>query len=305
MSETNDPARQKYQDRRKSHWDAFEKKREHWHGWGKAYHRLIEEKYSFLVQLGSKVLEIGCGEGDLLAALRPTVGVGVDFSVKMIKRATTRHPNLHFILADAHELSFLQEKFDFILLSVTINDLWDVQEVFEQIQTLCDRHTRLILNVHSRLWELPIRLAQKLGVAVPTLEQNWLDREDIANLMNLTGFELIRIWQEFLEPFGLPGFDALANRFLARFWPFTELCLTNFFVARSGCMGEEPPKVSVIIPARNEAGNIPAIFEREAGGHHGVWQPDLPGGGYQPGWDGRGYHRWGCASGARLRLGGD
>jgi len=262
MSETRDPSRQDYQDRRKSHWDAFAQKREHWHGWGKAYHRFLEEKYGFLVQPGSKVLEIGCGEGDLLAALRPSVGVGVDFSMEMIKRATSRHPELHFILVDAHDLSCLKEKFDFILLSDTINELWDVQEVFEQIQPLCDRQTRLILNVHSRLWELPITLAQKLGVAVPTLEQNWLGREDIANLMNLTGFEPIRIWQEFLEPFRLPLIDSLVNRFLVRFWPFTELSLTNFFVARSRSIFEETPKVSVIIPARNEAGNIPAIFAR-------------------------------------------
>ena len=262
MNETRDPSRQKSRERRKRHWEAFAQKKEHWHGWGTAYHRRLEEIYGFLVNPGAKILEIGCGEGNLLAALRPAVGVGVDFSMEMIKRATTRHPDLDFILADALDLPFCGEQFDFIILSDTLDDLWDVQAAFEQIQSLCARQTRLLLNVHSRLWELPITLAQKLGVAVPTLEQNWLGREDIANLLNLTGFEPIRIWQEFLEPFRLPVIDALVNRFLVRFWPFTELCLTNFFVARSGCIGAEPPKVSVIIPARNEAGNIPAIFAR-------------------------------------------
>jgi len=257
-----DQSRQNYQERRKEHWDAFARKKDYWHGWGNAYHHRLEEIYGFLIPPGSKVLEIGCGEGDLLAALRPSVGVGVDFSEEMIKRASTRHPELNFKLVDAHDLNMLDGKFDFILLSDTIDELWDVQQVFEQIHSLCERQTRLILNVHSRLWELPITLAQRMSLAVPTLEQNWLGREDIANIMNLTGFEPVRIWQEFLEPFRFPLLDSLVNRFLDRFWPFNELALTNFLVARPLLMAKENPKVSIIIPARNEAGNIPAIFER-------------------------------------------
>jgi glycosyltransferase involved in cell wall biosynthesis len=99
-------------------------------------------------------------------------------------------------------------------------------------------------------------------MAVPTLEQHWLGREDIANMMTLTGFESIRIWQEFLEPFRLPVLEPLINRFVVRFWPFNELALANFFVARPLFVHEENPKVSVIVPARNEEGNIPAIFAR-------------------------------------------
>ena len=262
MINSNDQSRLNYQRTRKNHWDTFARKKDHWHGWGKPYHRRLEEIYGFLMTSESKVLEIGCGEGDLLASLRPSVGVGVDFSEEMIKRASRKHPNLSFVIADAHNLSSLDDKFDFILLSDTINDLWDVQEVFEQIYPLCERHTRLILNVHSRLWEFPIFIAQKLGLAVPTLEQNWLTREDIANLLRLTGFEPVRIWQEFLLPIHLPLLEEFFNRLLVRFWPFAEFSLTNFIVARPIIISNKTPTVSVIIPARNEAGNIPGIFER-------------------------------------------
>jgi SAM-dependent methyltransferase len=257
-----DQSRQSYLKRRKEHWDAFAQKKDHWHGWGNSYHHRLEEIYGFLIPPGCKVLEIGCGEGDLLASLRPSAGVGIDFSEEMIKRATSRHPELILKSVDAHDLTTLEGKFDFILLSDTIDDLWDVQQVFEQIHCFCERQTRLIINVHSRLWELPITLAQRMGLAVPTLEQNWLGRQDIANILNLTGFEPVRIWQEFLEPFRVPLLDGLVNRFMVRFWPFNELALTNFLVARPLINSEENPKVSIIIPARNEAGNIPAIFGR-------------------------------------------
>jgi len=149
----------------------------------------------------------------------------------MINRASNNHPNLSFVLADAHNLALKDSKFDIMILSDIVNDLWDVQKVFEQIHPLCERHTRLILNLHSHLWEFPISIAKKLGLAVPALEQNWLEREDITNMMRLTGLEPVRIWQEFLFPIHLPMIDKLANRFLVRFWPFTEFSLTNLFVA--------------------------------------------------------------------------
>jgi SAM-dependent methyltransferase len=257
-----DRPRQEYQEKRIQHWNTFALKNNHRHGLGTTYHRRLEKVYNFLINPGSKVLEVGCGEGDLLASLKPSVGVGVDFSEEMTQRASRKHPDLTFVLADAHNLSVLSDKFDYIILSDTVNDLWDVQEVLQSIYPLCERPTRLIMNVHSHLWELPISVAQNLGLAVPTLEQNWLTREDIKNLMNLTGFELVRVWQEFLVPIPLPFVEDWVNRYLVRFWPFTELSLSNFFVARPMKILGGLPKVSVIIPARNEAGNIPAIFER-------------------------------------------
>src|ERR1700730_16407833 len=56
------------------------------------YHRLLRGYYSFLVTAGSRVLEIGCGLGDLLAAIKPARAVGIDFSARTIALARARHP---------------------------------------------------------------------------------------------------------------------------------------------------------------------------------------------------------------------
>src|SRR6266542_4306981 len=139
-----------YQETRISHWDAIARKRDSWHGMGNWYHRRIQEIYRFHVSPNQNVLEVGCAEGNLLAALKPTRGVGIDFSEEMICRARKLHPELEFIHADAHDLTELKEKFDIIILSDLVNDLWDVQRVFEQIKSLCMPHTRIILNFYSR-----------------------------------------------------------------------------------------------------------------------------------------------------------
>jgi ubiquinone/menaquinone biosynthesis C-methylase UbiE len=83
---------------------------------GQRLHRRLTRVYQSLVQPGQRVLEIGCGQGDLLAALKPSVGVGVDFSAEMLRRAISVHAALRFVQADAHALD-LHETFDVVILS--------------------------------------------------------------------------------------------------------------------------------------------------------------------------------------------
>ena len=254
-----DPAGKAYQQTRIAHWNLAAQKRDHWQGAGIWYHRRLAEIYCFNIMPNLRILEIGCGDGRLLAALKPARGVGVDFSPEMVHRAMQFHPELEFIHTDAHNLSDLKETFDVVILSDLVNDLWDVQRVFEQIRPLCLPHTRIILNFYSRLWQIPLYVARKLNLATPNLYQNWLTREDIHALLLLTGFESIRSTQEILLPLPLSGF---ANRFLVRFWPFQHLAMSNFVIARPAPERLKEPSVSIVIPARNESGNIQAIFAR-------------------------------------------
>lgn len=248
-----------YQQSRSAHWDAIAHKRDKWHGMGTWYHKRLAEIYRFHVPPNSRVLELGCADGRLLGALNPSRGVGVDFSPGMICRAKQKHPNIEFIEADAHDLSALDETFDFIILSDLVNDLWDVQRVLQEIKRLCTPRTRVIINFYSRFWQAPLGITQSLGLATPDLYQNWLTREDIRGLMRLEGFEPVQITQEILFPLPLGG---LANKFLVRLWPLQHLALSNFVVARPAAQRASEPKVSVIVPARNESGNIRSIFER-------------------------------------------
>jgi len=259
LPEIFDQAGQAYRRTRVAPCGAVARERGSWQGLGAGYHRRLQEIYRFHIRPDQHVLEIGCAEGNLLAAVQPARGVGVDFSEEMIRRAKERHPELEFIHADAHDLSQVEGKFDSIILSDLINDLWDVQRVFEQVRSLSLPHTRLIMNVYSRLWEIPLAAARRLNLATPNLSQNWLTREDLRMMLRLSGFEPVRISQEILWPFPFGGF---ANRVLVRFWPFRELALSNLVIARPIPERAKKPSVSIIVPARNESGNIHAIFER-------------------------------------------
>jgi len=210
-----------------------------------------------------RVLELGCGSGDLLASVKPARGVGVDFSAAALEQARQRHPELHFIPADVHDLA-LDEQFDFIICADLINDLWDVQRVFEVARHHAHAGTKLVLNVYSNLWQIPRRAAESTGLARRLMLQNWLTPGDARNLLALAGWEALRSWQEILEPFGIPLIHGFANRLIVKLWPFRWFGLTNMIIARP--QGQPPVDedvvVSVVVAARNEEGNIESIFER-------------------------------------------
>jgi len=253
----------RYRRERMSHWDGLGRTRPGKRFFSAYYHDRLTEIYRFVVPEGSRVLEIGCGQGDLLAALKPSVGVGLDFAPSMIARGREKYPRLRFVEADAHDLD-LGEEFDYIIMSDLVNDLWDVQTVFEKVRAVAAPTTRVVINTYSRLWELPLAAARALNLAEPLQEQNWLTFEDLGNLLELSGFEIVRHWVEILFPLRFPLVSSLCNRVLAKLWPLTILDLCHFIVARPRGVPylKEAPRVSVIVPARNEAGNIRAVLER-------------------------------------------
>ena len=264
IDRTTDVAFSRYQHHRIEHWDRVATDPAP-HSRSGYYHARLRSLYRFRVPRGRRIIELGSGSGDLLASLEPERGVGVDFSPVMVAKASQRHPTLEFITADLHTLD-LSETFDVVILSDLVNDVWDVQAVLEQVLRLCTPNTRIILNFYNKLWQAPLGLMRRLGFANPTLLQNWLSPRDVENLLHLSGFDVITQSSEILLPMRFGPISRALNRIVVKLWPFGRLALTNFIVARpqpsaaGGVTGEMT--VSVVVPARNEAGNIENIIER-------------------------------------------
>ncbi|GMV96414.1 MAG: glycosyltransferase [Phycisphaerae bacterium] len=229
------------------------------------YYGELIRLYRRHVPPGSRVLEIGCGAGDLLAALRPSYGLGVDEDPALIEAARRRHPGLHFAAGPLEAPPLPEgETFDAIVICNVIGHLRDVQAVFTALRRYCRPDTRVIATYHNAVWEPLLRFGSRVGLRRPTVEQNWLSRDDIENLFDLSGFEVIRPYCEILLPVRVPGVSELANRFLVKFWPFKHLGLAILMVARPRGPAFDPAatRVSVIIPTRNERGNVAAAVRR-------------------------------------------
>ena len=262
----------RYQKARMIHWDRVSPRKLRPKRAGAFYHQLMQHYYRFFVPPDLNVLELGCGHGDLLACLKPSLGVGVDFSQEMLGVAAKKHPELVFVQADAHDIAFT-DKFDVIILSDLVNDLWDVQRVLEGLRNLTHAGTRVFLHFYNNLWRLPLSAVKWLGLGFEVLEQNWFAPQDIHNLMKLSGFEVLQNRPMILLPLQIPFISSFFNRYLAHIVPFHWLVLTNIVIARPDPARDKypqnkTPSVSVIVPARNEAGNIEQIMQRvpELGG---------------------------------------
>ena len=145
-----------------------------------------------------------------------------------------------------------------------IGYLEDVQRAFEELRKVCHAGTRVILTYYNYLWEPLLRAGEHLGWKRPQPEQNWLAPPDIQNLLSLAGFQTIRIGHHLLFPLRIPFLSTLCNRVLASLPVLRKLCLVQIVVARPApvAIPEESLSCSVIIPARNERGNIEGAVAR-------------------------------------------
>jgi len=221
----------------------------------KFYHRIIQKYHRFFIPENARVLEIGCSTGNLLASVKPSYGVGIDFSPKMVEIAKKNHPNLHFFVQDAQDLQ-INETFDFIILSDLVGSLWDVQLAIKNLKKVCAPNTRIIITHHNTLWEPFLKLLEKLHLKHRVPEQNWLSISDLQNFLHLEGFELIRTERKIMFPIFLPILSWLYNRYLSNLPFFRHFCMTRFLISRPVYQDKREYSVSIVVPARNEKGNI-------------------------------------------------
>lgn len=232
-----------------------------------AYYYEEETRYlRFLVPEGRTVLEIGCGTGALLAALRPARGVGIDFSPRMIALAREQHPDLHFIVGDAEDADTLNaagEPFDFVILQDTFGLLDDCQVFLERLAAVLHSRSRIVIAHHSHLWEPLLRLGEALALKMPQRGASWLSRRDVENLLSLARYDVVQTARRQLLPRRAFGAGNLINRYVGTLPVVEHLALRSYVIARPPPGPAAPkPSASVIIPCRNERGNIEPILRR-------------------------------------------
>ncbi|TMJ33691.1 MAG: glycosyltransferase [Alphaproteobacteria bacterium] len=246
--------------------DASAPERRKWYARGAFFHAEDLHYLKFLIGEGARVLELGCGTGELLAALRPRYGVGVDFSAGMIGEAHKAHPHLTFLVGDIEDEAFIRQlpgPFDVILVVDTLGAVDDCQGMFENLHALCARETRLIVGYFSHLWYPALKAAETLGLKMPQPAQNILSPADVGSLVALADFEAVKSERRLLLPARVFGLGRLFNRFIAPLPLVSSLCLRHYTVCRSlRHRSADVRSASIVVPARNERGNIEPAVQR-------------------------------------------
>jgi SAM-dependent methyltransferase len=250
----------------KDHFDSLAESRNYWINKNSYFYQDDEKYMRFLIPEGKSVLDLGCGTGKLLNSLKPSYGVGVDFSQNIINVAKNSFTDLDFIRGDIEDpklISSITGPFDFIVLSDTLGYLEDIEVLLNMLHDLCSTDTRIIIAYHSWRWEPVLKIGEKLKFKMPSVDTNYLSTDDTINFLNLADFELVkREWRQ-LIPHHVFGIGTIINNFFGSLPVIRRMALRNYVVARPiRDIKVKSLSTTVLIPCRNEKGNIENAIKR-------------------------------------------
>ncbi len=228
------------------------------------YWQDIVNYVNYFLQDDVSILDVGCGSGDTLHKLKGRRKLGIDFSENMIEQAKTKYSDIEFRKVDAEEIN-INEKFDVVLLSNVIGYFADIQKVMTSIKSVCKPNTRIIITYYNHFWEPILHFGEFVGIKKKSPKQNWVSIGDIRNFLNLAGFETYRTAKRMIFPINIPVVSWLVNKIIGRLPFFNHFGLNTFVFARLATEISYPKNeftTTVVIPARNESGNIENAIKR-------------------------------------------
>jgi SAM-dependent methyltransferase/glycosyltransferase involved in cell wall biosynthesis len=258
----------------RAHFDRIAAERPRWFKRNFHYHEQFARLCRPFIQPQSRVMELGCGTGDLLNVLNPSVGVGVDLSPASIAQAQARFPRYHWQVADAEALpegAPFAEPFDLIILFDVIAYVDDIEQLFYNVRRVLKPNGQLVVSLWNWMWQPLLRAGETLRLKSPDFvgEMNWLSPATVANMLELTNYTVMQTAPGQLLPVPL-SLVAPAINWLGRTRWLRPFVLSQALVAHPSPPPEARPyTVSVIIPTRNEAGSVADIVARtpEMGPH--------------------------------------
>lgn len=141
------------------------------------------------------------------------------------------------------DLERVYRRFDGVILDNVIGDIPDLQNYFQELRKKINLNTKILVSYHNPTWEPVLNIASKVGLRKKVENQNWLDQEDLRNILELAGFEVISSQKRFF------GITTITTARVQQFYKIDYKKHVGSF------------SVSIIIPARNEERNIPKIIQ--------------------------------------------
>jgi SAM-dependent methyltransferase len=190
------------------HFDDVAPEYDRWKRKARYYYAAVKAAVAEVVPSGSRVLEVGCGTGDILAGLAPSQGVGTDLSPAMVEIAARKHPGLRF---EVHDLMRppLDERFRYIVAVDVAEHVPDLPRCVATMAAMLDDGGRLVVITANPMWSPVLHAAERLGLKMPEGEHTWRSRDDIVLAAGECGLREVSFGRSFLVPKDVPGLARL------------------------------------------------------------------------------------------------
>jgi SAM-dependent methyltransferase len=236
-------------------WDA-------WRTRNRFYHERVKELVTGAVVPGRRVLDIGAGTGDVLAATLPSAAVGLNVADRLTQLARQKYPGLEFETFDGTEVA-LPEGFhpDYVVAVNLLDHTSDVFELLASLRECVTERTLIVFTTSNPLWSPLLRLASRLGRRSPESPRNFITNRDIASILHVLGFDVVEAGLTLPVPERIPILGTALNATLPDVPVLRYASSTQYLAARPQ-IAREALSVSVVVPCHNEEGNIAACALR-------------------------------------------
>ena len=194
------------------------------------YYGNLKKRYKKLVPEGKRVLEVGCGTGEVLASLKPSFGVGVDISGKMIEIARGKfrsRPELQFFKASAGDFKS-GENFDYIIMPDVIEHLEDVPATIRNVKNLMSPRTVFVISMANLLWEPVLWFAEKLKLKMEEGPHYRISLRALKKILQAEGLRVEEINYFLHIPVYIPVLSDFLNKAFSKIPFFNRLGLLIF-----------------------------------------------------------------------------
>ena len=155
------------------------------------------------------------------------------------------------------------------LLNGNMNYDTDIETQLKNLFSHMSRSDRLVTVLFNPYFRWFYRLAHLIGLRKKEGRPvTFVTRSNLDNLCKLCGYEVVKLRTAAYSPLRLWGLGEIINRILPAIPLIKWLSLATVVVLRPIKPSAEKPSLAIVIPARNEAGNIENALVR---------MPEMPG----------------------------
>lgn len=200
------------------------------------YYQSLIRAVREVVPPGKRVLDIGTGTGEILNALSPCQGSGVDLSLGMIEKAREKFPQLRFF-SGSYETFALGNQFDFILLLDVIEHLQAPEKLFFNLKKFCRPETRIVLTMANPVWEPFLHLLEKFKLKMTEGPHRRISEKKLLGYATQENFAVQSVASFILLPVAIPLLSRFFNDWLAKIFLIRKLALIRRYVFKTATAG--------------------------------------------------------------------
>lgn len=190
------------------HFDRVAPDYDRWKEKAHRYYAALKESLGEIVPPRSRVLEVGCATGDILASLDPDEGLGLDISPAMIELAARKHPGLRFRVHDLMQ-GPLEERFDYAVAADVAEHVPDLDTMMGSLAGMLTERGVAVVVTANPMWSPILHAAERLRLKMPEGDHEWRSRADLASAARRAGLRERSFDRSLVMPKDVPGLVAL------------------------------------------------------------------------------------------------